>query len=126
MNRGLLGLILLALFLGAGLWSAHAMTAFHNPLADQLEEAATFALDGNLEQASRLAAQAKKAWQSHWDNVALLADHTPMDEIDSTFARLEAFVAAENGVDFAACCKKLAVLISATAEAHTLSLKNLF
>lgn len=125
MNRGLLGFCILLAFLVLGLWSAKAMTDFHEPISTQLEQAAQMALTGDFQQATQTARQAKDQWDTHWGRVALLADHTPMDEIDGLFARLEAFADAGNANHFAACCNQLAVLLSATAEAHTLSWKNL-
>lgn len=125
MNRGLLGLLILVAFLAVGLWSAHAMTDFHDPLSARLEEASALALSGDMAQAKAVANQTKQAWQTHWGQVAILADHTPMDEIDGLFARLDAFAQAEHAEDFAACCNQLSILISATAEAHTLSLRNI-
>ena len=125
MNRGVLGFLILAVFLAVGLWSAHALTDFHQPLADQLEEAATLSLAGDLSKATAMTEEVKDQWQTHWNNVAILADHTPMDEIDGLFARLDAFAKAGNASEFAACCKQLSILISATAEAHALSLKNI-
>lgn len=125
MKRGSFGLGILLLFLGLGLWGSFAMSRFHEPVADTLEQAAQTALTGDLAQAVQGAKDAKATWDRGWGRVAILADHTPMDEIDATFARLEIYAAAENRADFAACANQLAVLISATAEAHELSWRNL-
>lgn len=125
MKRGIFGLGILALFLILGLLGAKVMEDFHTPLAHQLEQAATLALRGDLEDATRLAEDVHRRWDRKWDQVAILADHTPMDQIDATFARLEAYGQAGNIWNFAALCRDLSAQISATAEAHKLSWRNL-
>lgn len=125
MNRGLLGLVILILFLAGGLWGAKAMADFHEPLSYQLEQAADAAQKGNLEQATALLEAAEHRWQTHWGKVAILADHTPMDEIDGLFAKLKQYAKSGDLSNFSACCGYLASLISATAEAHGLSWRNL-
>ena len=125
MNRGLLGFCILLAFLVLGLWSAKAMTDFHEPISTQLEQAAQMALTGDFQQATQTARQAKDQWDTHWGRVALLADHTPMDEIDGLFAQLKALESPEDGVHYAATCAQLSKLVEAMAEAHRLSLENL-
>lgn len=125
MKRGVFGLVILVVFLVLGLWSAKAMEHFHSPLADRLEQAAEMALAGDLEEAALLAREVHRRWDLRWAQVAIMADHTPMDEIDATFSRLETYAQAGNSWDFAALCKDLSSQISATAEAHALSWRNL-
>lgn len=125
MKRGIFGLGILLVFLGLGLWGSYAMSRFHEPVADALEQAAQTALAGDLELAVQDAKAAQAKWERRWNQVAVLADHTPMDEIDAMFARLEIYGQSGNAADFAAHCNQLATLISATAEAHELSWWNL-
>ena len=125
MKRGIFGLGILLLFLVLGLWGSYAMSRFHEPVSDTLEQAAQTALAGDLELAVQDAKAAQAKWERRWNQVAVLADHTPMDEIDAMFARLEIYGRSGNVADFAAHCNQLAVLISATAEAHELSWWNL-
>ena len=125
MKRGIFGLALLAVFLFTGLWSAGAMKRFHMPLSDRLEQAAQTALAGDLQAAAREAMAVRDQWDQRRGQVAILANHTPMDQVDTTFSRLEAYARAGNAGDFAALCKDLAAQLSATAEAHQLSWRNL-
>ena len=125
MKRGIFGLGILFVFLGLGLWGSYAMSRFHEPVSDALEQAAQTALAGDLELAVQDAKAAQAKWERRWNQVAVLADHTPMDEIDAMFARLEIYGQSGNAADFAAHCNQLATLISATAEAHELSWWNL-
>lgn len=125
MKRGIFGLCTLLVFLFLGLWGSCAMGDFHQPISDALEQAAQTALAGNMEQAVQQAKTAQAKWQKGWNRVAIMADHTPMDEIDGMFARLEIYAQAESVSDFAAHCNQLAALISATAEAHEFTWWNL-
>lgn len=125
MKRIWLGIGILALFLALGLWSAHSMGKLHIPLAQDLEKAASSALSGDMQLGQALAKKAKETWDAQWHKSAIWADHTPMDEIDGLFARLEAFSETKNAESFAAYCKQLAKLITATAEAHSLNWWNI-
>ena len=125
MKRIWLGLGILALFLALGFWSSYSAAKVHLPLADNLEKAANSALSGNFAAGKEQARKAKKQWDDQWNPSAVLADHTPMDEIDSQFARLEVFAETENTEAFAASCRQLAQLITATAEAHSFTWWNI-
>ena len=125
MKRMWLGIGLLGLFLGLGLWSGHAMERLHDPIAHQLEQAAETALQGDLSSALEIAELARKTWDSKWHSTAVVADHAPMDEIDAHFARLPVYASMSHQADFAACCAQLAALITATAEAHAFSWWNI-
>lgn len=125
MKRGVFGLGILLVFLVLGLWGSFAMSDLHQPVSKVLEKAAQTALDGDLEAAAIAAKEAQGKWEDHWHPVAMLADHTPMDEIDGMFAQLEIYAQAGNHQHFAACANQLAAMISATAEAHELTWWNL-
>ena len=111
MGRFWIGVGLMILLLGIGLYSARAVEASHEPIAQTLEQAAR-------ETNPRLLEQAKQAWEGRWHGTAVLADHTPMDEIDSLFSQAQAYARSENWEDFAAFCLRLAQLIRATADEH--------
>lgn len=125
MKRIWLGLGILALFLTLGLWSSYGMQKLHTPLAHNLEKAAAAALSGDLAAGKEQAQKAKMQWDDQWNPSAVLADHTPMDEIDGHFARMEVYAQTENTEAFAATCQQLAKLITATAEAHSLTWWNI-
>lgn len=124
MSRIWIGIILLLLFLGLGLWSSISMGTFHKPLAQEIRRAGELAAT-DLESAVKTARAAREKWDSHWGRTAMLADHTPMDEIDAQFELLEGYAAAGRSADFSAHCMRLSAMISATAEAHSFTLRNL-
>lgn len=115
MGRFWIGAGLLVLLLGLGLYSAWAMDGVHTPIADQLEQAAATPAP---EQAAALLQAAKEAWDAHWHNTAVLAEHEPMDDIDSLFAQAEMFARTGQMGDFSAMCMRLAQRIRAAAESH--------
>lgn len=115
MGRFLIGLGLLLALLGIGLYSAWAMTEVHTPIAEKLEQAAETA---DQIQATALLQSAQAAWDHHWHSTAVLAEHAPMDEIDSLFAQADAYAKAGQMGDFSALCMRLSQRIRAAAESH--------
>ena len=115
MGRFLIGVGLLALLLGLGLYSAYAVDASHEPIAQALEQAAR---TQDPQQAEMLLQQVQQKWEHHWHGTAVLSDHGPMDEIDSLFAQAQAYAEAGQMGDFSALCLRLSQLIRATADEH--------
>lgn len=125
MTRFYFGIFLLVLFLVLGLWVSHTLDTIHAEISDTLTQAAAVALSGNLEQATDMALSAKEKWEKSWQGTATVADHEPMDEIDGLLAQLSCFAEAGNVSDFAACCTRCSLLVSAISEAHSLTWWNL-
>lgn len=117
-----LGLGILLFFLIAGLFAAATMKHACDPVAQLLKRASA---QDNPQLAIELAQEAKQKWDRHSNSIAALADHTPMDEIDSLFA--QAISCAENGqtADFSALCSRLSLLVSAVYDAHRLTWWNI-
>ena len=115
MGRFWIGVALIVLLLGLGLYSAYAVEASHEPIAQALEQAAE---SQDPRQAEALLQQAQQKWDHHWHGTAILADHGPMDEIDGLFAQAQAYAKAGQTGDFSAFCLRLAQLIRATADEH--------
>ena len=115
------GLGILAIFFGLGLWAAMGMEKMHVPVTEHLEQAAQTALSGDVTGGAAQAEQAEKVWQKCRSLTAAMADHAPMEEIDSLFAQVQLYAQAGSGVDFAAYCRRIARLVEAVAEAHGLN-----
>ena len=120
-RRFYLGVGLLAVILALGLFAGWLMEKGQTPAAQLLEQAAQAE---NLEEGVAMAQRAKEIWRQKWKAVASVADHTPMDEIDSLFAELEIFAREGERVHFASCCNQLASQLRAVAEAHKLNWWN--
>ena len=54
-----------------------------------------------------------------------MADHGPLEEIDSLFAQVQIYADTGKTADFAAYCTRLAKLVTAVGEAHGLTWQNL-
>lgn len=123
MKRYCLGIsLLLILLIGClGVW--WGMETIHQPITENLEQAAAFSHAGEEASAAKLAVQARETWQKHWHFVAAFADHTPMEEIDDLFHSLDAY--APTSADFAACCLQLAQRMRAMADVHAFNWWNL-
>ena len=113
--------ILLAILL-LGLLTGWAMDKAQLPAAKLLEQAAQAE---DLQSGAQLAQQAKAMWHRRWKSVAAVADHTPMDEIDTLFAEMDIYIREKEDVHFFACCSQLASLLRAVAEAHKLNWWNM-
>ncbi len=125
MGRFWLGVGILAVFLGLGLYVGAAAEGTNQEISGILEEAAGQALEGDLEGGLVLARQANSLWQSNWHSTAAVADHAPMDEIDGIFNQAFAFGKGGKAQEFAACCARLSGLVAAVGEAHSFSWWNL-
>lgn len=125
LGREAVGLALLALLLLAGLLSAWDMDRTHREISRQIEDAAWLALAQDWEAARTAAAAAESQWQAHRDLSSLLADHTPMEQIDALFARIGICSAARDATEFAAACAELSRYARAMGEAQRLSWQNL-
>lgn len=119
------GVVLLVLFLALGQLTAWAMQRAQQPVQHTLEQAAASALQGDMDRGVALAQTAKQAWERHRPLTATVADHEPMEEIDSLFAQVEIYAQTEQNTEFAAYCTRLARLVEAIGQTHKLTWQNL-
>lgn len=115
---------ILLLFLGLGLLATWGMETMHCPVTAYLDQAAEAAMAGDEAAAETLAQAAKTAWQNRRNLTATMADHAPMEEIDSLFSQMEVYARIGNQGDFAAYCTRIARLVEAIGEAHSLTWQN--
>ena len=125
MGRFWLGISLLLLFLGLGLWTGSVAGQANEAISQTLAQAADTILSGDLETGKQLAQQARQDWENQWHSIATVADHSPMDEIDSLFGQMSVYAQAGQSTALAACCARLSRLIAAVGEAHSLTWWNL-
>ena len=124
-KRFYLGLGILALFLILGLAVTWGMERVSGPASQLLEQATEEILRGNLEEGVALAQKARGIWEKGWRAVALVADHSPMDEIDGLFAQMDYLAKAGDRIQLGACCARVAELVEAVADAHALTWWNI-
>lgn len=126
MKRSILGVFLLVGLLVLGLYTSSRMERRHTPIQDALNTASEKAEAEDWDMAFVLLNEATRRWEQGWDMDAALADHAPMKEIDSLFARLGVFCREENREEFSAGCRELSRLVQAMTDAHQPSWRNLF
>ena len=125
MKRFWLGLAILAVLLGAGIWSQIWMNSLHAPCSTVLQQAVQEALDDNWPQALAYAQQASDRWEQNKCLVSSFADHTPLDEVDMLLAELHVYGLTREVPHFAACCAQLAAMMDAISQAHAFNWWNL-
>ncbi len=124
-RRFWVGVVLLVILIGVGIFSVISMDAICSPLENALLEAQALALDGDLARAISLAQQAKSSWDSNRDFMAILVDHAPMDDAEQLFSELDVYGKTGDKTHFAACCGSLAVMCRALVDAHAPAWQNL-
>lgn len=125
MGRFQIGLGLLILLLILGIGSCYAMQEAQAPIAQTMEQAALHARRGDMGNAASAAARAEQAWQRARTITASLADHMPLEDIESLFAQLDAYE-HDDPAAYSALCAELARRIRAVAEAQELTVSAFF
>lgn len=125
MRRFWLGIGILIILLGLGIWAQIGMDSLLAPCSAVLEQAAQEALEENWPHALALAEQAGSRWEQTKKVISSLADHTPMDEVDMLLAELHVYARTQETPHFAACCTQLAAMMQAIGQAHAINWWNL-
>lgn len=124
MKRIYLGLAILVMLLFLAILFTVIMDRIHSPIAFDLLTAAQAAAEGDWDKASEFASAASSSWKKHRNFTAILADHSPMDDMDGLFAELETYLQQREMPHFAATCRHLARLAEAMGDNHALSWWN--
>lgn len=124
MKRGWLGVGILTVFLLAGILVSMMMRNAHIPTGELLQQAADTTLAGDFDRGVQMGMEAKSRWEDKWNATAIVADHSPMDDIDALFGEMEIYAQTGEKPHFAACCQELAQRLQAMAEAHKFSWWN--
>ena len=125
MKRSWIGFALLLVLLVISAITTWGMTKIHEPIEKDLKQAAECAILGDWENAGHFFQESRNRWED-WKHLrACFADHTPVEEIDSSFALLEVYCYAQENAAFAAECCRLARQTAAVGEAHELAWWNM-
>ena len=125
MKRFWIGIALLAVMLGSGIWITIAANRVHGRISDTLSFASQAALKGDWDTAQGKTLEAMAKWERCRKATAAIADHEPMEEIDSLFSQLEVLLQLREAASFSALCARVSVLVRAVGEAHDISWWNL-
>ena len=124
-RRMWLGIALLSVFLFSGIYTSVVTENICAPISDILQESCDYACAGELETAAELTLQASKLWKENWNKLAIVADHSPMDEIDGLFSQANMYAKTGALQDLSASCARLAQLVDAISDAHNLTWWNI-
>lgn len=125
MKRLYIGVGLLIFILVAGVCLTAAFGSLHTPLSEKLDAAADAAMADEWEKTLDLTAEARAEWTRVRNFTAAVADHEPLEEMDSLFAQLEILAASRNRKDFAIVCAQLSTLATALAQSQAVTWWNL-
>lgn len=126
MKRIVFGAALLAVLFLGGIGAQKRMAAIHGYGANLLEQAGREAQAGDWEAAQTLFNRARRSWKDNYNFTAALADHTPMEDVESLYAQLAVFAENRETPHFAALCMETAARLEAMADAHLLAWWNIF
>ena len=90
----------------------------HEDIADELHSAAELVSAGQREEGSALADRAREHWERCRIPTSVVADHTPMDTVDSLFAFLKAQQADGTDADLAGFLRQLSALVRSVSDAQ--------
>lgn len=121
MSRFYWGLGLLVLLLAGGLVLTQGTQRLQQPITKHLEEAAEAGLSEDWALAQQRTEQARQRWNTYRTVTASFCDHEPLEEVDSEFARLDAFLRRQDPGEFAAVCAGLSRLTEAIAESQAVT-----
>lgn len=126
MKRSWIGFALLLVLLLASIFVTIFMSRIHKPIEIDLNQAAECALMADWDNTCRYFRSARDQWEKWAHLRACFADHTPVEEIDASFALLEVYCQSRDSVSFAAACRQTARQAAAVGEAHEMVWWNLF
>lgn len=124
MNKLWLGVALLAILLLMGWIAGSALHRIHGELAQDLKKASE-AAEVDFREAEALAQRAEKKWKESRRLASALADHEPLEEMDSLFAQLKVYGSGEHKTQYGAICADLSSLARAIGEEQCLFWWNL-
>ena len=119
--RTWIGVGILVLLLGIGIFFTAYTADTQNRIAQTLFESREAAAVGQWERAAGKCYQARALWEKHQKLTATVVDHEPMEEVDALFAQLEVHLKARDSLGYCACCASLEVFTRAIGESHSVS-----
>ncbi len=121
MKRLWIGVSILLLLLGIGIGITLFADQVQTRISDMLTQAADAALIGDWDTAKTLSATARDQWDAYRNITASIADHEPMEEIDSLFSQLEIYEKTRQVISFSSCCEALSIFTKAIGESQSVS-----
>ena len=125
MKRFWLGAALLAVLLGAGIFSTVVTERFHHSLSQRLEATASAALAQDWEATGELLHQCRSRWTRYRNAMATGVSHEPIEQIDMLYSQLDIYFQRRDSLGFSLCCTALRHQTQALGEAQSINWWNL-
>ena len=121
MKRFWLGVGLLLGMLVLGIFVTKSMAGIHEPIGKTLLEAGKFAFEEDWAGADASFLEARGRWEQYREVTAVVTDHTPMEQIDAMFRRLEVYRQQRKRDLFQSGCAELSAWVEAVADAQAVN-----
>ena len=125
LSRETAGFLILLVLLAAGLTGSRILCRHYDGIAARMDAAALYALSDGWEAAKVSWTGGRSRWEESWRISCIFADHSPMEEIDTLFARIAVYASEEEATEFAAACAEVARQMEAMSDAQRLTWWNL-
>lgn len=119
MTRLWIGIGLLLVLLLGSLALYFGIVPFHENLAENLDAAAAFAVNGDWAQAQETAFAVRDRWLRYQNSIAAVTDHEPMEQMHTLFRELSILESSQK-TEFASICVHLAETSRAIGETQAL------
>lgn len=119
---GIIFLVILSLCIGAGVISESQFEA----LKKQVELCAEEYASGDAQSALNTATALNEKWLKKEDKLSVIMNHTRIDDIRIHFARLKAFIEADNYAGFKSEAAELITLIDQLEEDEKITMHSVF
>ena len=126
MKRMWIGVGFLLFLLVAGIFVTLWAVSFHSRLESQLTDAVGAAAAENWDTAQILFHSAESRWEDRRKLTAVIADHDPMEEIDSLFSQMEIYLRLRDQNGFSSTGAQLASRVRAMSDSQSISWWNFF
>lgn len=124
MKRLWIGVAILLVLLVCGIGFSMGMGKLHDSIHGRLMLAAEAAGRQDMAGARQQEGEARQIWRRWRCFSASLADHEPLEQIDSLFEELELYSELQLPLDYAAACVRLAEISRSVSESHSLTWWN--
>lgn len=118
-------LILLAIIIGASIFSSRTLASSSKRIENQVIEIQNSTKAGNWKKAESGLIAVKKDWNGTSDTWAALIDHIELDNIDESLSKMEKYIVVKDTSMALAEAATLGQLIKHIPEKDAFSLKNI-
>ena len=125
MKRLYIGIGFLAVLLAVGIGITVAFARLHEPLSEDLRAAIETAEAGDWETTDELVTKIRGDWERCRNFTAAVADHEPLEQMESLLAQIEVYARHRNVEEFASSAAALARMAAAMANSQSISWWNL-